>query len=79
MQPPGFSARNELRFVGADGVEVRRKQDGLADLVSWQQARDDIGTTGQNLLKFHFQSGARRRGGQKIRNALFAGKWMTRW
>jgi hypothetical protein len=36
-----------LRIVGADGVEVRREQDGLADFVSRQQARDDIGTSGQ--------------------------------
>ena len=44
VQPPVFPARNELRFVGADGVQVRREQDGPADFVSRQQPGDEIGT-----------------------------------
>ena len=45
VQPAVFPARNELRIVGIDGVEVRREQDGLADFVSRQQARDEIGAS----------------------------------
>ena len=37
-----------------------------------------IGTTGQNFLKFHFQSGARGGGGEKIRDVFFAGVRMAR-
>jgi hypothetical protein len=33
VQPAIFPARNKLRIVGADGVEVRREQDGLADFI----------------------------------------------
>jgi DNA invertase Pin-like site-specific DNA recombinase len=66
-----FALRNEFRSVRADGVEVRREQNGLADFVSRQQPRDEIGTSGQNFLKFNFQSGARGGGGEKIRDDYF--------
>ena len=73
MQPAVFPPRNELRIVGADGVEVRREQNGLADFISRPQARDEIGAPGQHLLKFDFQSGPRGDARQKIRDALFTG------
>ena len=56
-EPAVFPAENKLRIVGADGVEVRREQDGPANLTRQQQARDDIGTSGQNLLEFDLESG----------------------
>ena len=76
MEPAIFPAGNELRLIGADGVEVRREQNGLADFVSRPQAREEIGTAGQDFLKFHLQPGARGGGGEKIRNALFPGERM---
>ena len=78
IKPSVFPLRNELRIIRADGVEVRREQDGLADFVSRPQARDEIGTPGQHFLKFDFQSGARGDRGQKIRDALFAKSWQGR-
>jgi hypothetical protein len=44
----------------------------LADFVSRQEAGNDIGTSGQNLLEFDFESGAGSNRRQKIRDALFA-------
>ena len=73
VQPAIFALRNEFRSVRADGVEVRREQNGLPDFILRPQPRDEIGTSGQNFLKFNFQSGARGDGGEKIRDALFAG------
>ena len=61
-----------MRFIGADSVEMRREQDGLADFVSWPQTRDEIGAARQNLLKFDLESGMRGNGRQKIRCVLFS-------
>ena len=76
VQPAVFPARNKLRIVGADGVEVRREQDGLADFTRRQQPGDDIGTSGQNLLEFDIESGAGSDRCQKIRNTFFTGERM---
>ena len=77
MQSPVFPARNELRFIGVHGVQVRGEQDGLVDIISRRQPHDEIGTIlavrkGQNVLKFDFQPGAGRDGCQKIRDILLA-------
>jgi len=78
VQPAIFALRDKLRSSRADGVEMRREQDGLPDFIFWQQARDDVGAAGQNFLKFHFQPGARGGGGEKIGHVFFTGERMAR-
>ena len=78
MQPSVFALRNKLRPVRADGVQMRREQNGLFDFSAWQKARNDIGASGQNFLKFHFQPGAGGGGGQKIGGVFFTGIGMAR-
>ena len=73
-----LALRDEFRPVRADGVEVRREQDGLFDFIFRQQSRDEIGASGQNILEFHFQSRARGGGGEKIRDAFLTGERMAR-
>ena len=72
VQAAIFALRNKLRSVRADGVQMRREQDGLPDFVSRPQPREDIGTARQDFLKFDFQSGSCGGGRQKIRDAFFA-------
>ena len=76
MQPAVFPAGNKLRLLGADGVEMRRQQDGPAGPASRPQAHEEIGPAGQDFLKFHLQPGARGDRGEKIRDALFPGERM---
>jgi hypothetical protein len=78
VQPSVLSTWNELRFVGADRVQVRREQNGLADFIPREEPHDKIGTTGQNLLKFHFESGFGSNRCQEIRNALFTVMRLTK-
>ena len=73
-----FALRNEFRSVRADGVQMRREQNSLFYFISRQKSRNEIETIRQDFLKFHFQSGARGDGGEKIRDALFTGVWVAR-
>ena len=106
VQPTIFALRNESRSVRADGVQMRREQNGLPDFSGGPEPGENVGTNqlisvGRassraeirfcrrlagslapprefDFLKFHFQSGARGGGGEKIRDALFAGVRMAR-
>ncbi len=78
VQSSVFALRNEARSVRADGVEMRREQDGLLDFIFWPQPRDEIGAIGKNFLKFNFQSCTRGDGGEKICDVFFIGIWMAR-
>jgi len=72
VQPAVVALRNEPRSVCADGVQMRREQNGLLDFIFGAQPGEEIGAAWQNFLELHVQPGARGGGGEEIRDALFA-------
>jgi hypothetical protein len=78
VQAAVFALRNKLSSIRADGVEMRREQNGLPDFIFRQQPRDDVAAAGQDFLEFHFQPGAGGGGGEKIGGVFFAGVRMAR-
>jgi hypothetical protein len=78
MQAAVLTPRYKLRIIGVDGVEMWCEQDGLADFASRLQACDEIGTSGQHLLKFDSEPGPPGDGREKISNVPFSGVRMAR-
>jgi hypothetical protein len=56
---------------------MRCEQNGLPDLAARQQARDEVGTAGQNFLKFDLQPGVRSGDSEEIGDAFFPGLGMA--